>query len=102
MYKIEIDWKMRSPHLQVLTGEVRIDNIPFGLINPQTCKTFYVKKEYGSLEYRDCAAIFSRCKSAVDLMVRGYYEGMLLQDHSVAWFHNCHRKDNKVTIVFND
>jgi hypothetical protein len=102
MYKIEIDWDFRSPHLQAVTGIVKIDNIDFGRINPIETPGFPVRKERGALGYKNCSALFSRCKPLVDVMVRSYFDGMILSDCSVEWFQNCYRKDNDIFLTMND
>ena len=80
MYKIEIDWGFMSPHLQVLTGIVRIDDVQFGMIDPVKVPGFPVKKEMNRLGYQNCPAIFSRCKPLVDVMVRSYFDGMRMTE----------------------
>ena len=102
MYKIEIDWDFKSPHLQVLTGTVRIDEIAFGGIDPKKIPGFRVRKEQGSTEYSECPAIFTRCKPLADVMVRSYFDGLLMSNKSVEWFSSCHRKNNEVFLTLND
>jgi hypothetical protein len=102
MYKIEIDWGIRSPFLRVLRGTVRIDQLDMGLINPKEIEGFPVEKEMNTTGYSNCPAIFTRCKPLVDVMVRSYFEGMLLSDHSVEWFQSCHRKNEQVFLTLND
>ncbi|MDX1806212.1 MAG: hypothetical protein R3267_04195 [Paenisporosarcina sp.] len=102
LYKIEIDWKMRSPHLKVVTGEVRIDQLDFGRIDRNKTEPTYIKKEIGSLEYRKAPAIIHRCKPIVDVMIRSYFDGMNLSDESVTWFNDCHRHNNEVTFKMTD
>ena len=102
MYKIEIDWGFKSPHLQVLTGTVRIDKISYGAINKEMITGFPVKKEVGSTGYQNCPAIFSRCKPLVDAMVRSYFDGMRLEPLSIEWFDDCARHNNMVTLKMND
>lgn len=102
IHKIEIDWNMRSPYLQVATGIVRIGKIDFGMLNKKLVPSFPVKKERGSLGYQDCPSIFSRCKPLVDVMVRSYFDGMQLADHSVEWFHGCSRHNDIVTLTMHD
>ena len=102
LYKIEIDWDFRSPSLRVLTGEVRIGRIDFGILDPTKFPSFPVKKEEGMLSYKNCSALFSRCKPLVDVMVRSYFDGMKLKDKSITWFDDCSRKNNTVFITMND
>jgi hypothetical protein len=102
MYKIEIDWGFRSSFLQVATGIVRIENLDFGMISPLKNPGFPVKIESYSLGYRDCPAIFSRCKPLVDVMVRAYFDGLRMSDLSIEWFQDCHRKNNEVYLTMND
>lgn len=102
IYKIEVDWKMRSPLLQVLTGEVRIDQIDMGRIDHKKIAPILIKKEQGMLGYTDCPTIFNRCKPLVDVMVRAYFDGMMMQDTSYVWFDGCHRHNNTVTITMKD
>ena len=70
MYKIEIDWDFRSPTLAVLTGNVRIGQIGFGLLDKQKFPSFPVKKDRYTLGYKNCSALFGRCKPIVDIMTR--------------------------------
>jgi hypothetical protein len=102
MYKIEIDWGFKSPHLQVLTGIVRIDQISIGAITKDKVPGFPVKKEVGCTGYENCPAIFSRCKPLVDVMVRSYFDGMRLEPLSLEWFNDCGRHNNIVTLKMND
>lgn len=102
IHKIEIDWDFRSPHLQAVTGIVRIGQLDMGMIDPIENPGFPVRKEPGSLGYKSCPAIFSRCKPLVDVMVRSYYEGMILENKSVTWFDGCSRDNNIVTLTMND
>ncbi len=102
MYKIEIDWGFKSPHLRVLTGTVRVDSISIGMINKKENPGFPVKKEQNQLGYRNCPAMFQRCKPLVDLMVRSYFDGMNLSDLSIEWFKDCYRTDYEVVLKMND
>ncbi len=102
IHKIEIDWKMKSPFMQVLTGEVRVGQIDMGCLDPKKYEAAFIKKENGIMEYRRAPSIISRCKPLVDVMVRSYFEGMLLKEQSVVWFDGCHRHNNVVTITMND
>jgi hypothetical protein len=102
MWKIEIDWKIRSPFLRVLTGDIRItNNITIGGIN-KNIYPFPVKKQYNSLEYQNCSELFCRCNTLVDVMVNSYFDGMKLSDHSYVWFDDCERNDNEVIIKMFD
>jgi hypothetical protein len=102
MYKIEIEWGFMSPHLRVLTGQVKIGNIDFGMLTPEEIISFPVKKEINTLGYKNCPAIFTRCKPLVDIMVRSYFDGLIMRDLSVEWFQNCYRKDNEIFLTMND
>jgi hypothetical protein len=103
MYKIEIHWGFRSPHLQVANGIVRIDsNLDIGGIDPKKIPGFPVQKDHGSLAYKNCDALFNRCKPLVDVMVRSYYDGLLMRDLSVTWFDGCSRHNNDVTLRMTD
>jgi len=102
MYKIEIDWNFKSPHLQVLTGTVRIDNIQMGSIDRSVVPGFPVKKEMNTCGYKDCPAIFDSCKPLVDVMVRSYYDGMRLSKQSIEWFGNGARKNNEIFLTLFD
>jgi|GEM_PF-4426192 len=102
IHKIEIDWDFRSPSLQALTGIVRIDQMDYGLINPKENPGFPVKKVPGQRGYKDCPAIFTRCKPLVDVMVDAYFDGMRLADQSFVWFDGCSRHNNDVTIHMKD
>jgi len=102
IHKIEIDWNLRSPHLQALTGIVRIDRLDFGMIDKGKNKGFPVRKEPHSLGYQNTSALFSRCKPLVDVMVKSYYDGMILADQSVEWFDECSRHNNIITLTMHD
>ena len=102
MYKIEIDWGFKSPFMQVLTGTVRIDNISMGTIDPGKSPGFKVKKEQGTTGYKNCPAIFERCKPLVDVMVRSYFDGMKMSDCSVEWFRNCSKKNEEIHLTMLD
>jgi len=102
MYKIEIDWDFRSPTLAVLTGNVRIGQIGFGLLDKQKFPSFPVKKDRYTLGYKNCSALFGRCKPIVDIMTRSYYDGMLMRNESVQWFRDCYRKNENVYITIPD
>jgi len=102
IHKIEIDWNFRSPHLSVLTGIVKIDTINYGMINKKENPGFPVKKEQGSLGYKNCPSIFTRCKPLVDVMVRSYFDGMNLSEHSYTWFDGCSRHNDIVTLTMQD
>lgn len=102
MYKIEIDWGFKSPSMQVLTGIVRIDQIDMGGIDPEKVQGFQVKKEPGVLGYKQYPAIFNSCKPLVDVMVRSYFDGMLLSEKSIEWFANGSRHNNNVFLTMND
>ena len=85
IHKIEIDWNLRSPFMKAVTGEVRIGQINLGCLNPEI-PAARIKKEVGSISYRNAPPIVAKCKPLVDIMLRSYFEGMTLQDHSVLWF----------------
>jgi hypothetical protein len=102
MYKIEIDWGFKSPYLQVVNGIVRIDQINMGGIDKERVPGVPVKKQMGSVGYKNCDALFSRCKPLVDVMVRSYFDGMRMSEKSVEWFDQCWRHDYDVTIVMKD
>ena len=102
IHKIEIEWGFMSPHLRVLTGIVRIDQLNSGMINKIENPGFPVRKEEYTLGYSYSSAIFSRCKPLVDVMVRSYYEGMILANESITWFDGCSRHNDKVTLTMND
>lgn len=102
MYKIEIEWGFRSPTLRVLTGQVKIGNIGMGMLSEEECAPFPVKKERNTLGYERCPEIFTRCKPLVDLMVRSYFNGMIMSDDSYEWFKDCHRLNNDVFLTMPD
>ena len=102
MYKIEIDWDFRSPSLGVLTGQVKLGHIDFGLLDPKKFPPFPIKKEKSSRGYSNCPALFNRCKPLVDIMVDAYYDGMLMRELSYSWFRDCSRYNNDVTIIIPD
>jgi hypothetical protein len=102
MYKIEIDWDFRSPSLGVLTGKVKIGHIQMGLLDENEFPSFHLKKERNTLGYKRCPAIFQRTKPLVDLMVRSYYDGMLMRKESMEWFTDCSRVNNSVYLTMPD
>ena len=102
MYKIEIDWGFRSPSLAVLTGNAKIGHIDMGMLSDAECTTFSIKKERNTLGYEGCPAIFQRCKPLVDIMVRSYYDGMLMRDESLEWFRSCSRHNHEVYLTMPD
>ncbi len=102
IHKIEIDWGFRSPHLQALTGTVRIDSLNMGMIDKEDNPGFRVRKEINTLGYQSCPPIFSRCKPLVDVMVRSYFDGMRLEDNSYVWFNGCSRHNDIVTLLMQD
>jgi hypothetical protein len=102
MWKIEIDWKTRSPFLSVLTGDIRIaNNITMGGIN-KNILPIPIKKEIGCTQYKNTTQLFSQCKTLIDVMVHSYFDGMKLSDHSYVWFNDCERNDNEVIIKMFD
>jgi len=102
MYKIEIDWNFISPHMQVLTGTVRIDNIKMGGIDPIAVPGFKVKKEINTCGYSGETANFSSCKPLVDTMVYSYFDGMRLAKKSVQWFGSGNRHNQQVFLTMYD
>jgi hypothetical protein len=106
MYKVELHYNFMSPTLQVVSGTLRIGKIDFGMLpgydseyNEQEC-TF--KKEQGMLEYKNCPSMFARAKPISDIMIRSYFDGMLLRELGVTWFKDCYRKNNDVFITIPD
>lgn len=102
MYKIEIDWGVKSPHMQVLTGTVRIDNISMGGIDPIAVPGFKVRKETNTCGYRGESAMFTSCKPLVDTMVYSYFDGMRLAKKSVQWFGKGARHNHEVFLTMYD
>lgn len=102
MYKVEIDWDFRSPTLRVLTGQVRIGRIDMGALNEGEFPSFPVKKERHTLGYEQCPAIFDRTKPVVDMMVRAYYDGMIMRNQSVYWFQDCSKHNNYINVTMLD
>lgn len=102
MYKIEVEWDFRSPTLAVLTGKVKIGHINMGMLSDHDSTTFSIKKERNTLGYEGCPAIFQRCKPLLDVMVRSYYDGMLMKNESMEWFKNSSRKNNTVYLTMAD
>ena len=103
MYKVEVDYNFVSPSLQVVSGVIRIGQIDLGML-PKEAKDqeFTFKKQQGSLEYKNCCSLFGRTKSVADIMIRSYFDGMMLRDLGITWFRNAHRHNNDITITFMD
>jgi hypothetical protein len=98
VYKIEIEWKMRSPSMRLLTGDIRIGKIDLGKLTDANSQSFPFKKEPGMLEYQNTPPIFARSKPLVDAMIRSYFDGMIFENWSVTWFLGCRRNYDTNTV----
>lgn len=102
MYKIEVKYHFKSPFMKVLTGTVQIGKINFGKFTDEDAKPFPFKKESASWGYKNCPAIFSRCKPLVDTIINSYFSGMVFANETHQWFDNCQRHNDEIIITMLD
>jgi len=93
MVRILIEWKVKSPFLQVLTGILTAEDIDCSYSTPAKllfkCR---VKIEQGSTGYSSLnkekgmpSEIFDKLKPVMDVMVHSYYRGAMLKSDDFYW-----------------
>lgn len=92
MIRITIDWKFISPLLQVVSGIVTVEEIDTLYVeHPYIIFKCKIKLESGCTGYQSIdenginTELFEKYKPAIDLMAKGYFNGIVLKDQMFHW-----------------
>ena len=95
--RIRIDWTFVSPLLRIASGILKVEVVTNGKVNKLLFKC-KVKKESGSLGYSSSDKndeslsiphrLFEELKPTIDVMVRSYFQGMILENSDFHWIED--------------